>query len=232
MITLRKALAIFVIVFVVSVGSVREGWGQSQTLTAFYTAPVASMSPMWIAKEAGFFKKQGLDVKLVYIGQSIPALKTGSIDALVAGAPHDLFALRLGFKVILDITALKIPFAVTVLASARNTVERKQQELTKFMRAYAEAMHYFLTNPEGTAQVVSKYTKVEDRELVNYAIQSEAKAMDRTLQVELKGIELILGLIGKTVPQAASAKAEDFYDTRFTADLKDSGFLKRLWGEK
>jgi len=335
MITLRKALAIFVIVFVVSVGSVREGWGQSQTLTAFYTAPVASMSPMWIAKEAGFFKKQGLDVKLVFIasgptgttsllagktdvgtisgfapiraivggskdlviigqsktrmtgnivgkkeianvqdlkgkrlgidrigsnpdmfaqaslsrfqidplkdlqyvqlgniGQGIPALKAGSIDALVAGAPHDLFALRLGFKVILDITALKIPFAVTVLASARNTVERKQQELTKFMRAYAEAMHYFLTNPEGTAQVVSKYTKVEDRELVNYAIQSEAKAMDRTLQVELKGIELILGLIGKTVPQAASAKAEDFYDTRFTADLKDSGFLKRLWGEK
>jgi len=335
MITLRKALAIFVIVFVVSVGSVREGWGQSQTLTAFYTAPVASMSPMWIAKEAGFFKKQGLDVKLVFIasgptgttsllagetdvgiiggfapiraivggskdlviigqsktrmtgnivgkkeianvqdlkgkrlgidrigsnpdmfaqaslsrfqidplkdlqyvqlgniGQGIPALKAGSIDALVAGAPHDLFALRLGFKVILDITALKIPFAVTVLASARNTVERKQQELTKFMRAYAEAMHYFLTNPEGTAQVVSKYTKVADRELVNYAIQSEAKAMDRTLQVEPKGIELILGLIGKTVPQAASAKAEDFYDTRFTADLKDSGFLKRLWGEK
>ena len=44
MITLRKALAIFVIVFVVSVGSVREGWGQSQTLTAFFTAPVASMS--------------------------------------------------------------------------------------------------------------------------------------------------------------------------------------------
>jgi len=171
-------------------------------------------------------------VQLGNIGQGIPALKAGSIDALVAGAPHDLFALRLGFKVILDITALKIPFAVTVLASARNTVERKQQELTKFMRAYAEAMHYFLTNPEGTAQVVSKYTKVEDRELVNYAIQSEAKAMDRTLQVELKGIELILGLIGKTVPQAASAKAEDFYDTRFTADLKDSGFLKRLWGEK
>ena len=37
------------------------------SLTAFYTAPVASMAPMWIAKEAGFFKKNGLDVKLVFI---------------------------------------------------------------------------------------------------------------------------------------------------------------------
>ena len=74
---------------------------------------------------------------------------------------------------ILDITAMKIPFAATVLASARNTVERKQPELTKFMRAYAEAVHYFLTNREGTAQIVAKYTKVEDRDVVNHAIESE-----------------------------------------------------------
>ena len=100
------------------------------------------------------------------------------------------------------------------------------------MRAYAEAMHYFLTNPEGTAQIVAKYTKVEDRELNAYAIESESKAMERTLQVDPKGIELILALISKTVPQAASAKAEDFYDARFYTELRDSGFLKRLWGEK
>jgi hypothetical protein len=34
------------------------------------------------------------------------------------------------------------------------------------------------------------------------------------------------------VPQAASAKPEDFYDPRFSNDLKESGFLKRLWGDK
>ncbi|HEV8344354.1 MAG TPA: ABC transporter substrate-binding protein [Candidatus Binatia bacterium] len=334
MATLRKLLALFGMTFVVIVGSCKASWAQSQTLTAFYTAPVVSMSPMWIAKEAGFFKKQGLEVKLVFIGsgpsgtaavlsgevdvgiiggfaptrailggakglviigqsknrmtgnivgkkeiasvqdlkgkrlgidrigsnpdmftqaalarfqidplkdlqyiqlgqigQGIPALKAGSIDALTTGAPHDLFAQRLGFKVILDITAMKIPLAATVLVSARNTVARKQPELTKFMRAYAEAVHYFLTNPEGASQVVSKYTKVEDREVINYSIDSEAKAMEKTLQVDPKGIELILGLISKTVPQAAAAKPEEFYDARFFTELKDSGFLKRLWGE-
>src|SRR5690348_16835370 len=209
-----------------------ESGAQSSSLTAFYTAPVVSMAPMWIAKEAGFFKKQGLDVRLVFIasgplgttsilsgdvdvgviggfapiraiaggarnlviigqtknrmtgsivgkkeiatvqdlkgkrlgidrvgsnpdmftqaslarfnmdplkdlnyiqlgtiGQGVPALKAGTIDAVTTNPPHDLFAQRLGFKVILDITALKIPFAATVLLSARNTVERKQAEL-------------------------------------------------------------------------------------------------------
>ena len=100
------------------------------------------------------------------------------------------------------------------------------------MRAYGEAIHYFLTNQEGTAKIVAKYTQLEDRELLAYSIESEVKAMEKTLQVDPKGIELILGLIGKTVPQAVSAKVEDFYDPRLFTELRDSGFLKRLWGEK
>ena len=57
-------------------------------------------------------------------------------------------------------------------------------------------------------------------------------AMERTLQVDPKGIELILGLISKSVPQAASAKAQDLYDPRFSTELRDSGFLENLWAEK
>jgi NitT/TauT family transport system substrate-binding protein len=330
-----QQLALIGIVLSTFFGAVHESAGQSQSLTAFYTAPVVSMSPMWIAKEAGFFKKHGLDVKLVFIasgpvgtasvlggetdvgiiggfaplramvggakglviigqsknritskimgkkeiatvqdlkgkrlgidrigsnpdmfaqaalsrfqidtlkdlqyvqlgdtGKAIAALKAGAIDAAIAGAPHDLFAKRMGFKEIVDIAAMKIPFAVTVLISSRNTVARKQAELSKFMRAYAEAMHYFLTNPEGTTQIVAKYTKVVDQEVLAYSIDSEATAMERTLEVDPKGVELILGFIGKTVPQAASAKPEDFYDARFYTELRDSGFLKKLWGEK
>ena len=283
----HRLLALIGIVLSTGLGAVHESAGQSSSLTAFYTAPVVSMAPMWIAKEAGFFKKHGLDVSLVFIasgplgttailsgevdvgviggfapiraiaggnknlvmigqtknrmtgaivgkkeiasvqdlkgkrlgidrigsnpdmftqaslsrfkfdplkdlqyiqlgsiGQGIPALKAGTIDAVSTSTPHDLFAQRLGFKVILDITAMKIPFASTVLASARNTVERKQADLTKFMRAYAEAIHYFLTNKEGTIQIVAKYTKVEDREVNRHAIDSEREAVERTLQVD------------------------------------------------
>jgi NitT/TauT family transport system substrate-binding protein len=331
----QRRLALIGIVVSTCFGALHESAGQSSTLTAFYTAPVVSMSPMWIAKEAGFFKKNGLDVKLVFIasgpvgtasvlggetdvgiiggfaplramvggakglviigqsknritskimgkkeitsvqdlkgkrlgidrigsnpdmfaqaalsrfqidtlkdlqyvqlgdtGKAIAALKVAAIDAAIAGAPHDLFAKRMGFKEIVDIAAMKIPFAVTVLISSRNTVARKQAELANFIRAYAEAMHYFLTNPEGTTQIVAKYTKVADQEVLAHSIDSEATAMERTLEVDPKGVELLLGFIGKTVPQAASAKAEDFYDPRFYTELRESGFLKKLWGEK
>ena len=309
-----------------------QSWAQLQTLTAFYTAPVVSMAPMWIGKEAGFFRKQGLDVRVVFIpsgptgttailageadvgviggfapvraivggakglaligqtknlivativgkkeiasvqdlkgkrlgidrigsnpdmftqaalsrfqmdplrdlqyiqmgniGQGIPALKSGVIDALTTNPPDDLVAQKLGFKVILDITAMKIPFAATVLVSSRPTIARKQNELTRFMHAYAEAVHYFLTNREGAAQIIGRYTKVEDREILNYSIATDSKAVQRTLEVDPKGIELVLSLIGKTVPQATTAKPEEFYDPRFFSELRDSGFLKKIW---
>jgi NitT/TauT family transport system substrate-binding protein len=332
---LKRLVAVVGVLIGASFVSWKDSGAQTSQLTAFYTAPVASMSPMWIAKEAGFFKKNGLDVKLVFIasgpigtasvlgsetdvgiiggfapiramvggakslviigqtknritskivakkeitsveelkgkrlgidrigsnpdmfaqaalsrfqidtfkdlqyvqlgdtGKAIAALKAGAIDAAIAGAPHDLFAKKMGFNEIVDIAAMNIPFAVTVLISSRETVARKPAELARFMRAYAEAMHYFLTNPEGTAQVVAKYTKVADREVLVHSIDAETPAMQKTLQVDPKGVELILGFVGKTVPQAASAKPEDFYDPRFTNDLRDSGFLKKLWGER
>jgi NitT/TauT family transport system substrate-binding protein len=322
-------------VFFITAGAAGNGLGQSQPLTAFYTAHVVSMAPMWIANENGLFKKHGADVRLVFIGsgplgttsilagevdigiiggfapiravlsgaknlviigqsktymvgaivgkkeiagvqdlkgkrlgidrigsnpdmytqaslaqyqidplrdlsyiqmgstsQGIPALKSGAIDAFTTSSPYDLFAQRLGFKVILDITDLKIPFAATVLISTRNTVARKQGEISKFMRAYAEAVHYYLTNPEGASKIVQKYTKVEDKEVISHSMAAEAKAMEKTLQVDPQGIELILGLMRKTMPQAASAKPQDFYDPQFFSDLRDSGFLKKLWGEK
>ncbi len=334
MATFCKKLSVCAITLILFVGSAQQGAAQSHPLTAFYTAPVVSMAPMWIAKEAGFFKKEGLDVNLVFIpsgptgtaavmagqvdvgiiggfapirailggardlviigqsknaivavivgkkeiaavqelkgkrlgidrigsnpdmftqaalarfqidplrdlqyiqlgniGEGIPALKAGVIDALTTNPPDDLVAQKLGFKVILDITAMKIPFAATVLISSRNTVARKQPDLTKFMHAYAEAVHYLLTNREGASQVIGKYTKVKDKEVLNYSIETDSKAVQRTIAVDPKGIELVLGLISKSVPQAASAKPEDFYDSRFFTELRTSGVLKRLWGE-
>ena len=65
-----------------------------------------------------------------------------------------------------------------------------------------------------------------------HAIDSESQAMQRTLEVDAKGIELILNLIGKSGTQPLTAKPQDFYDPRFFTELRDSGFLKKLWGEK
>ena len=119
--------------------------------------------------------------------RSLPALKAGAIDAAIAGAPHDLFAQRLGFKVILDITALKIPFAATVLMSGREHRRAQTARADKIHARLRRSDALLSDQPEGTTQIVAKYTKVADREVLAYSIDSEAKAMEQTLQVDPKG---------------------------------------------
>lgn len=44
------------------------GLGNGATLRIAYSAISGAMSSLWVAKEAGYFKREGLDVELLYIG--------------------------------------------------------------------------------------------------------------------------------------------------------------------
>src|SRR5918992_3471023 len=99
MICFQKLLAVCGIFIATSLVSIKESSGQSSSLTAFYTAPVVSMAPMWIAKEAGFFKKQGLDVKLVFIASGplgTTSILSGDVDVGIIGGVAPLPAVSGG----------------------------------------------------------------------------------------------------------------------------------------
>jgi hypothetical protein len=119
-----------------------------------------------------------------------------------------------------------------VLLSTRPTVARKQGGDRQVHSRYAETTHTFLTQPKLPPRSCRNTPRSNDQEILGHSMAAEGKTMEPSLQVDPKGIELIVGLIRKTVPQAAAAKAGDFYDPRFFSELRDSGFLKRLKREK
>src|SRR5918995_873581 len=63
----------------------------AQTLKVPFAALSPNYAPLWIADQAGFFKKQGLDVQLIYISAGsviIPAILSGQVDiADMSSAP-------------------------------------------------------------------------------------------------------------------------------------------------
>ncbi|HEX9455941.1 MAG TPA: ABC transporter substrate-binding protein, partial [Candidatus Binatia bacterium] len=101
MVTIPKILTALAIVCAIMIGTATHGAAQPSSLTAFYTAPVVSMAPMWIAKEAGFFKKQGLDVKLVFIASGplgAAAILSGDVDVGIIGGFAPVRAIAGGAK--------------------------------------------------------------------------------------------------------------------------------------
>jgi ABC-type nitrate/sulfonate/bicarbonate transport system substrate-binding protein len=63
----------------------------AQTLTVPFAALSPTYAPLWIADQAGFFKKYGLDVQLIYISAGsviIPAILSGQVEiANMSSAP-------------------------------------------------------------------------------------------------------------------------------------------------
>ena len=63
----------------------------AQSLKVPFAALSPTYAPLWIADRAGFFKKHGLDVQLLYISAGsviIPAILSGQVDvANMSSAP-------------------------------------------------------------------------------------------------------------------------------------------------
>jgi NitT/TauT family transport system substrate-binding protein len=71
------------------------------SLRVSYPAPTATQLPLWVAKEAKFFDKHGLDVELVYVGSSsiaIAALFSGNLDVVAGGGVGGIASCLQGYR--------------------------------------------------------------------------------------------------------------------------------------
>jgi hypothetical protein len=57
----------------------------------------------------------------------------------------------------------------------------------------------------------------------------EGAIMDRDLNVRTEAIKSTLEEIPKDTPKTVQAKPGDFVDLRFMNELKQSGYLDRIW---
>lgn len=161
--------------------------------------------------------------------QSVAALKSGGVDAASSVPPNNLRAIALGFKQLVDVTALKIPYVATMIATTQKNIDTKSPVLLRFMEAMADGVHRFQTDEPYALKVISKYTRSPSREDVEVSYRVEGGIMDRGLNVHEDALQATLAEIRKDTPQAAQAKPEEFVDRRFINELHRSGYLDRLW---
>ena len=76
---------------------------------------------------------------------------------------------------------------------------------------------------------ISRYTRSPINEDLVLTYKVEEAIMDRSLNVRTEAIEATLEEIRKDTPKGAQAKPGDFVDLRFVNELKQSGYLERIW---
>jgi len=93
-----------VIALIFLAASAAAAGAADQVLTTYQSVTIGSSTPLWIAKDAGFFERQGLDVKIVFVEGSPRTMQTliaGEAQIVESTGPAALNARAAGSPVVI-----------------------------------------------------------------------------------------------------------------------------------
>src|SRR5262245_30934075 len=183
-------------------------------------------------------KKVGLkpdaDVSILQMGgipQVNAALLAGKLDAGVAGESSLVLIQQGRAKQLAGASAkdLKIAGSGATLAVTHRTITRDREGVSRFLRAYVEAIHYFRTNREGSVRALTKFFRGASAEQTAFLYNDQREVFD---PLPVPSDEAIQGELDReSDPKAKSMKPADFMDLSFLREIEKSGFLTELYGK-
>lgn len=171
------------------------------------------------------------DVSLRSIGvllDRVAAMQKGIAQFTVLTEAEKPIVDKLGFPVLLDLISLRLPFPQRAIATTAKVVKEQPDLVRRYTRAYVEAIHYFKTHKEETIRIMRKYSRVEDRNVLEHTWSWLAQDMPARPYPPLEGYQSVLREMALTNPKAAAMSGKEMIDTRFVKELEDSGFIESL----
>ena len=106
-----------------------------------------------------------VDVRLVPVGSTadaLAALSKGVVQFGILVEPFVREAEKFGYKSLIDIGSLNIPFHWNGVLTRQAIAQSKGPLIGKFARAMVEAIHIYKRDKESTLKIISKYTQITD----------------------------------------------------------------------
>ena len=179
-----------------------------------------------------FGLKRGTDVAVLQMGglpEVITALDKGAIQAGFANPPQTIRARHLGMKELFDLNSLGVDLQQTCVTVTAKYLREHRPVMKSFLEAYAESLHRFMTDREFSIQMMKKYLRLDNKELLDDAYAFYSERLEKIPNPTIKGIKFILDDMAEKHPQAKKTAPESFVDTSLLQEMEESGFFKQLW---
>lgn len=181
-------------------------------------------------------KKWGLnperDVNILQIGTTqdvTRALQAKLLDVGVLSGTGSLLARKAGFRELADLAELGLHYPMAPIGTTRSFLQKNEPIAKGFMLAYVEAIHDFKKNKEAALAVLKKYTRTDDREILEDNYNNYVnKYLPMPIPTQ-EGIRTILTEIAGTIPAAKNADPEQFVAYKIAREIDTSGFIKKLY---
>ncbi len=163
--------------------------------------------------------------------EALADLMSDNADAAPLNPPRDAKALANGFHYVLYGPDLKIPMAIAFVTK-RSVIAKRPQVIGDFMRAMAETAKIMHTDRDFVYQALGKYLRVTERNILDSVYNTEIKALEPRLAINLESLQATLDELARTDARAKNIKPQELVDTRYLDEMNKSGFMDQLWSKK
>jgi ABC-type nitrate/sulfonate/bicarbonate transport system substrate-binding protein len=175
----------------------------------------------------------GQDVKFLYLGgvrEVLAALERGIVTAGVISSPTTLAARRLGFKEVINIASLNLPYVHNGVVTRRALTRQQPERIKAFLRGYLAALKAANDDAGLSKRALARFLATNDAAMIDEAYQSFLGVFPRLPYITEDNIRAVLSVADH--PKAATADPKEFFDNRFVKELEDTGFVKELYGQR
>ena len=172
------------------------------------------------------------DAKIISTGgnpERFAALAKGLTQFTIMPEPFVREAEKLGFRDLLDIGSLKIPFWWNAVLTREAILKTRRPVIAKFSRAMTESLHFLKTEREASKAIFSKNLRITDPESLERAYRAYSAVFPEAPYPTPDGVKTMLDDLAPRNPKAAAADPKSFVDMSLVQELEASGFIKQLY---
>jgi NitT/TauT family transport system substrate-binding protein len=173
------------------------------------------------------------DYKMVYVGGTdarVQVLQQGIVDASIISPPNGLIAQKLGFKEILNLMQMKLPFGYLGIGVNEAWLRDHRETMRNFLKGYLEGLALCRKDQEYAMRVIGKYSQLHDRDIL---LESYRTSIPHIPERPYVNRDIIIAALKLSKRETArTAEPEKFYDNSIVKELDASGFIPSLFGKK
>jgi ABC-type nitrate/sulfonate/bicarbonate transport system substrate-binding protein len=173
------------------------------------------------------------DIRISPIGNSaavLAAMEQGIVDVGVISPPMLFKAKRLGYHTVVDLVSLGIPSQGNCITTTRRFIKAHREEVLQFTKALVDAIYIYKTDQETTLKVLEKYTKIQDRNMLEETRRYFALKLIPQIPYPTKeGLKRIVETPAAIDPRISSVNVDQLIDNSFLSELEKSGFIRSLY---
>ncbi|HEY2987726.1 MAG TPA: ABC transporter substrate-binding protein [Candidatus Binatia bacterium] len=171
------------------------------------------------------------DVAIIVAGgtvERLAAIDAGRIDTTLLTPSEIPRARKQGLVEVFDMMDLGLEIQGNGFATTRSFIKKDRDAVKSALEGYVEAIHYIKSKSDESKKIIAKYMRTNDPEIPEAAVAWFAKRVAKKPYPTLKGIQFLLDEFAPQIPQAKSAKPEQFVDLTLLQDLEKEGFFNEM----